>query len=112
MFNSEPIYRSPPPIDNSAVVISQLGRQVDAMHLEMAPVVPPTLPKSVSCSTEFKRRHDGGLCIEMVTTTPMNSSFHDAAEMAWRNLTIKHDYKGKSYRFVSILYQHIASRDA
>ncbi|KAG2807102.1 hypothetical protein PC116_g21109 [Phytophthora cactorum] len=76
--------------DETMNIISQLEKSVERLYLTSDSVFPPDLPETISCNTRVKRSSDmNGNCIEIITTTPVSSPLHVAADVVWKDLNVK-----------------------
>lgn len=103
VLDAKPVYRSRVVLDCAPSVLGELEKQVEALYIGMDRRSPPALPPSVSSTTDILRTKAHGHTIQVVTTTPMSCSMEEAAQILWRNMTIKREYPDKSYNFVSVV---------
>lgn len=108
IFDSQPVHRPPAPVDSSAAMLSQLEKQVESLYIGMGPKPPSDLPKTVSCTTQFKHNQVQGRYIEVTTTTPYAGSIHEAAYVMWQKFAVKRKYPHKTYRSVRAVYHYAA----
>ncbi|KAI9990901.1 hypothetical protein PInf_018518 [Phytophthora infestans] len=87
--------------DETMNIISQLEKRVERLYLSSDSVFPPDLPETISCNTRVKRSSDtAGNCIEIITTTPVSSPLHVAADVVWKDLNVKSQDPERIYSFI------------